>query len=208
VRDPNWLSYIVNHPERPVQFIIAGKAHPKDTEGKQILQQVFRLTHDRRFLGRFVFLENYDINLTRHLVQGTDLWLNMPRRPLEACGTSGQKAIINAGINLSVLDGWWAEAYDGSNGFAIGTGSEHSNWEHQDLLDMQSLRNVLEKQVIPMFYERDSQGIPRHWVTTAKNALRTLAWRFNARRMLMDYTRGFYLPAAGGLPSSLPMSMK
>jgi len=202
-RDINWLNYIVNHPSRPVQFVLSGKAHPQDAQGKQILQQIFHVTRDKRFLGKVVFLENYDINVARHLVQGVDLWLNVPRRPLEACGTSGQKVAINAGINLSVLDGWWAEAYDGHNGFAIGKGSEHSNWQHQDLLDIQFLHNILEKEVIPLFYERDSQGIPRRWLAIAKHALRTLAWRFNARRMLMDYTLGFYLPAANGPQSSL-----
>jgi len=206
LRDLNWLDHIVNHPERPVQFIIAGKAHPKDEPAKKILQQIFRLTRDRRFLGRVVFLENYDINVSRHLVQGVDLWLSTPRRPLEACGTSGQKVAINGGLNLSVLDGWWAEAYDGTNGFAIGLPSEHSNWERQDYLDTRSFHEVLENKVIPLFYDRGSDGIPHRWVAMQKRSLQTLVWRFNARRMLLDYTLGYYLPAVGGVTSSLPIN--
>jgi len=205
LRDLNWLDHVVNHPERPVQFVIAGKAHPKDEPAKKILQQVFRVTRDRRFLGRIVFLENYDINVSRHLVQGVDLWLSTPRRPLEACGTSGQKVAINGRLNLSVLDGWWAEAYDGSNGFAIGLASEHANWDRQDHLDTQSFHEVLENKVIPLFYDRGPDGIPHGWVAMQKRSLLTLAWRFNARRMLLDYTTGFYLPAAGGVTSSVAL---
>ncbi|MBW8038814.1 MAG: glycosyltransferase family 1 protein [Planctomycetes bacterium] len=201
--DLNWLEHIVNHPERPVQIVIAGKAHPKDTPAKQILQKVFQVARESRFLGKVVLLENYSINVSRHLVQGADLWLSLPRRPLEACGTSGQKAMINGALNMSVLDGWWAEAYNGRNGFAIGSGGEHADWERQDSLDAQSFRNVLEEKVIPLFYDRDGQGIPRGWLAMQKHALRTLAWKFNARRMLRDYTLGCYLPAVGGLASSL-----
>jgi starch phosphorylase len=205
LRDLGWLDHIINDPKRPVQIIIAGKAHPKDEPAKKILQQVFRLTRDRRFLGHIVFLENYDINVSRHLVQGVDLWLNIPRRPLEACGTSGQKVALNGGLNLSVLDGWWAEAYDGTNGFAIGYGSEHSNWERQDHVDTQSFHEVMENKVIPLFYERGTDGIPHGWVAMQKRSLRTLAWRYNARRMLLDYTMGYYLSAAGGVTTSLPV---
>jgi starch phosphorylase len=205
LHDLNWLDHVVNHPQQPVQFIIAGKAHPKDLPAKQMLQQVYAITRDRRFLGKVVFLEDYSINVSRHLVQGVDLWLNTPRRPLEACGTSGQKVAINGGLNISVLDGWWAEGYDGANGFAIGRGSEHSDWNHQDFMDARSFRDVLEKKAIPLFYDRDRQGIPRGWVAMEKHALRTLAWRFNASRMLLDYAISCYLPAAGGLTSLLPM---
>ena len=204
LRDLNWLDHIVNHPERPVQIVIAGKAHPRDEPAKRILQQVFRVTRDRRFLGRIVFLENYDINVSRHLVQGVDVWLNTPRRPLEACGTSGQKVAMNGGLNLSVPDGWWAEVYDGSNGFAIGFGSEHSNWDRQDHLDTQSFHDVLQNKVIPLFYDRGPDGIPHGWVAMQKHSLRTVGWRYNARRMLLDYVSGYYLPAAGGVTSSLP----
>jgi starch phosphorylase len=208
LRDLGWIDRIINDSERPVQIIIAGKAHPRDEPAKKILQQVFRVTRDRRFLGRIVFLENYDINVSRHLVQGVDLWLNIPRRPLEACGTSGQKVTLNGGLNLSVLDGWWAEAYDGMNGFAIGYGSEHSNWERQDHVDTQSFHDVMENKVIPLFYERGTDGIPHGWVAMQKRSLRTLAWRYNARRMLLDYTMGYYLPAVGGVTTSLPIGSR
>ncbi len=142
------------------------------------------------------------MNVVRHLIQGVDVWMNNPRRPLEACGTSGQKVILNGGLNLSVLDGWWAEAYDGRNGFAIGNGMEHKNWEHQDYTDQQSLYETLENEVVPLFYQRDDEGVPRQWVQREKHAIKTLAWRFSAQRMLIDYTLGCYLPAAGGLTSS------
>jgi starch phosphorylase len=186
-----------------MQIIVAGKAHPQDDRGKAIIQNVYRVTQDERFRGRIVFVENYDINVCRHLVQGVDLWINTPRRPLEACGTSGMKVAMNGGLNLSTLDGWWAEAYDGYNGFAVGHGSEHSNWDHQDHVDVTSLYDVLEFEVAPMFYDRDAEDIPRGWVARQKHALRTLTWRFSARRMLIDYTLGCYLPAAGGLTSSM-----
>jgi starch phosphorylase len=201
--DPARLDRLVNNPNRPVQFIFAGKAHPNDTEGKHIIQTVFRFTRDPRFVGKIVFIENYDINVCRHLVQGVDAWLNTPRRPLEACGTSGMKTAMNGGINISVLDGWWAQAYDGANGFAIGIGSEHANLDHQDHVDAQALYSVLENEVVPLFYGQDEDGIPHGWVALQKHALRTLTWRFSARRMVIDYTLGCYLPAAGGLTSSV-----
>lgn len=202
-RDPARLDRLVNDPQRKVQFIFAGKAHPQDERGKQVIQTVFRFTRDPRFIGKVVFLENYDINVARHMVQGVDAWLNMPRRPLEACGTSGQKVAVNGGLNISTLDGWWAQAYDGLNGFAIGQGSEHSNLDHQDHVDIQALYEVLEEQVVPLFYNRDQDGVPRGWIARQKHALRTLIWRFSARRMVIDYTLGCYLPAVGGLTSSL-----
>jgi starch phosphorylase len=202
-RDPARLDRLVNDPHRKVQFIYAGKAHPQDERGKHLIQTVFRFTRDPRFIGKVVFVENYDINVARHLVQGVDAWLNVPRRPLEASGTSGQKVAVNGGLNISTLDGWWAQAYDGFNGFAIGHGSEHSNLEHQDHVDIQALYNVLENEVVPLFYDRDQDGVPHGWIARQKHALRTLIWRFSARRMVVDYTLGCYLPAAGGLTSSL-----
>ncbi|MFW6107369.1 MAG: alpha-glucan family phosphorylase [bacterium] len=201
--DPDRLGALVNHPQRPVQVVYAGKAHPNDEEGKRVVQQVFRFTREERFAGKIVFIENHDINVSRHLAQGVDVWLNNPRRPLEACGTSGQKVILNGGLNLSTLDGWWAQAYDGANGFAIGEGTEHASPERQDDMDAQALFDVLEKQVVPTFYRRDAEGVPRAWVARQKEAIRTLAWRFCARRMVMDYTLNCYLPAAGADTSSL-----
>jgi starch phosphorylase len=202
-KDPARLDRLVNNRERPVQIIFAGKAHPQDIEAKHVIQMVYRFTRDPRFIGKIVFIENYDINVCRHLVQGVDAWINVPRRPLEACGTSGQKIAMNGGLNISILDGWWAQAYDGANGFAIGKGSEHSNLDHQDHIDAQALYSVLENEVVPLFYSRSEDGIPHGWVARQKHALRTLTWRFSARRMIIDYTLGCYLPAAGGLTSSV-----
>ena len=207
-RDPARLDRLVNNPQRKVQFIFAGKAHPQDETGKYLIQTVFRFTRDPRFIGKVVFLENYDINVARHLVQGVDAWLNTPRRPLEASGTSGQKVAVNGGLNISTLDGWWAQAYDGDNGFALGRGGEHSNLEYQDQVDVQALYSVLENEVVPLFYDRDAEGIPHGWVARQKHALRTLSWRFSARRMVVDYALGCYLPAAGGLTSSLRVDVR
>jgi starch phosphorylase len=207
-RDPARLDRLVNNPQRKVQFIFAGKAHPQDERGKYLIQTVFRFTRDPRFVGKVVFIENYDINVARHLVQGVDAWLNTPRRPLEASGTSGQKVAVNGGLSISTLDGWWAQAYDGDNGFAIGRGGEHSNLDCQDQVDIQALYSVLENEVVPLFYERDADGIPRGWIARQKHALRTLPWRFSARRMVVDYTLGCYLPAAGGLTSSLRVDVR
>ena len=146
-----------------------------------------------------VFLEDYDINLARHLVQGVDVWLNNPRRPLEASGTSGQKVVLNGGLNCSILDGWWAEAFDGSNGFAIGNGLTHADQGVQDQRDAHALIRVLREEVIPLYYDRDADGLPQGWIKRMKRAVRTLGWRFNADRMVMDYVRYCYVPAAGGL---------
>jgi starch phosphorylase len=202
--DVDRMLEILNDRERPVQFIFAGKAHPKDEPGKQLVQRIANLRHDERFTNNIVFLEDYDINVCRHLVQGVDVWLNNPRRPLEASGTSGQKAVLNGGLNLSVLDGWWAEAYDGANGFAIGTESQHTSDEITDRRDAESLYNTLEEQVIPTFYDRDVDGLPRKWIKMMRNSISTLAWRFSAHRMVMDYTRSCYVPAAGGLSCHMP----
>jgi starch phosphorylase len=202
------LARLVNDPIFAVQFVFAGKAHPRDDPGKQQLREVARLTRDPSFAGRIVFIEDYDIDVARHLVQGVDVWLNVPRRPLEASGTSGQKVVLNGGLNLSVLDGWWAEAYDGSNGFAIGRGETHVNTELQDARDAEALYNTLEHEVIPLFYERDFDGLPRAWIACMKRAIRTLGWRFNSNRMVMDYVRQCYLPAAGGLSCDMGVRAK
>jgi starch phosphorylase len=153
---------------------------------------------DSKFSDSFVFVEDYDIDVGRHLVQGVDVWLNNPRRPLEASGTSGQKVVLNGGLNLSVLDGWWAEAYDGLNGFAIGTGRTHLNTQVHDNRDAEDLHRTLHDEVIPLFYQRDRDGLPRGWIKRMKRTIRTLGWRFNADRMVMDYTLHGYVPAAGG----------
>ena len=196
--DMEKLASMVNDPNRPVQFVFAGKAHPMDEPGKRVLQQIAELTRDPKVGERFVFVENYDINVGRFFVQGVDVWLNNPRRPLEASGTSGQKVVLNGGLNLSVLDGWWAEAYDSLNGFAIGTGRTHSNMNVHDTRDGEDLYRALREQVIPLYYQRDRDGLPRGWIRRMKRTIRTLGWRFNANRMVMDYTQKCYIPAAGG----------
>jgi starch phosphorylase len=197
--DVDRLLELINKPERPFQIIFAGKAHPRDEPGKQLIQRIANTRHDPRFKNRIIFVEDYDINVCRHLIQGVDLWLNNPRRPLEASGTSGQKAVLNGGLNLSVLDGWWAEAYDGANGFAIGKGASHVSDEVTDRRDAEALYRVLEAEVLPTFYDRDVDGLPRQWIQMMMNSISTLAWRFSAHRMVMDYTTTAYVPAAGGL---------
>jgi starch phosphorylase len=197
------LAEMVNDPKRPVQFVFAGKAHPRDDPGKGVLQQVAQMMRRRPFADKFVFVEDYDIDVGRHFVQGVDVWLNNPRRPLEASGTSGQKVVLNGGLNLSVLDGWWAEAYDGLNGFAIGTGRTHSNMDVHDRRDSDDLYRVLRDEVIPLYYLRDRDGLPRGWIKRMKRTIRTLGWRFNANRMVMDYTLKCYVPAAGGTSSDM-----
>jgi len=197
------LASMVNDPQRPVQFVFAGKAHPRDEPGKRVLQQVAELMRNHQFADKLVFVEDYDMNVGRYFVQGVDVWLNNPRRPLEASGTSGQKVVLNGGLNLSVLDGWWAEAYDGLNGFAIGTGRTHSNPDVHDIRDGEDLYQVLRDEVIPLFYQRDRDGLPRGWIKRMKRTIRTLGWRFNADRMVMDYTLKCYVPAAGGTSSDM-----
>jgi starch phosphorylase len=197
------LASLVNNPKQPVQFVFAGKAHPLDDPGKRVLQQIAGLMRDSQFADNFVFVEDYDINVGRHLVQGVDVWLNNPRRPLEASGTSGQKVVLNGGLNLSVLDGWWAEAYDGLNGFAIGAGRTHASMDVHDTRDGDALYRVLRKEVIPLYYQRDVDGLPRGWIKRMKRTIRTLGWRFSANRMVMDYALKCYIPAAGGTSSDM-----
>lgn len=205
LRDRDQLAKLVNNPKWPVQLVFAGKAHPKDEEGKRVLQRIVELTRDDEFFGKIVFVEDYDINVGRHLVQGSDVWLNNPRRPLEASGTSGQKAVLNGCLNLSILDGWWAEAYDGSNGFAIGNGQTHSSLQVQDERDGYNLFETLQSHVVPMYYDRDQDGLSRPWIRRMKRGIRTLGWRFNADRMVMDYVSSAYVPTAGGTSCEMGM---
>jgi starch phosphorylase len=198
---PEHLVKLVEDAHQPIQIIFAGKAHPRDDQGKRIIKRISEYSSDPVYRRRIVFVENYDYNVGRHLVQGVDVWLNSPRRPLEACGTSGQKAAFNGGLNLSVLDGWWNEAYDGKNGFAIGHGGMHDDPNIQYQRDAEYLYATLEKEVIPLYYERDGSGIPHHWVKRMKMAFQSLGWRFNADRMVIDYVERFYLPAASATSS-------
>ena len=197
--DLDRIKSLMNDPHRPIQIVFAGKAHPKDQPGKDYIRAIANLRNDPELKARVVFVEDYDVNLCRHLVQGVDVWLNNPRRPLEASGTSGQKVVLNGGLNLSILDGWWAEAFDGKNGFAIGNGTHHVSDEVSDQRDAESLYQVLENEVAPMFYHRDIDGLPREWIRRMMHSINTLAWRFSSDRMVMDYAHHVYLPAAGGL---------
>jgi starch phosphorylase len=199
VQDAERLASLVNSTTKPIQLVFAGKAHPEDHFGKELIQNIARLARQERFAHRLVFVEDYDMNVARHLVQGVDMWLNNPRRPQEASGTSGEKVLLNGGLNCSVLDGWWAEAYDGLNGFSIGIGQTHSVPSVQDARDQAALLETLHNEVIPLYYDRDSSGLPRAWIARQKHAMRSLGWRFNADRMVMDYVQTSYLPAAGGL---------
>jgi len=202
--DPERLDRLVNNPERPVNLVFAGRSHPADGPGKAIIQRVGLFLEEPRFRNRIVFVENYNIHVGRNLYQGVDAWLNNPRRPLEACGTSGMKVIMNGGLHISILDGWWAEAYDGENGFAIGNGEIHADQEIQDKRDAEALFQLLENVIVPMYYDRDANGVPRRWLQRVKRSMRTLAWRFSADRMVMDYVRNCYLPAATAASCQMP----
>ncbi len=194
--DPDRLWKILSDPERPVQIIFSGKAHPRDNIGKDLVKRVYQFATEPRVAGKVVFIEDYDINVCRHLVQGVDLWLNTPSQGYEACGTSGMKVALNGGLNLSILDGWWSEGYDGTNGFAIG-GSRNENNDIRDAHDRQAIFKALEEEIIPLYYKQDAYGLPRDWVRRMKQAMCTLGWRFSADRMVKDYTMHCYKPAAG-----------
>src|SRR5207302_9383353 len=193
-RDPERLHQLLNNPEHPVQIIFAGKAHPADEPGKALIEQVYRFSRSDAFRGKVIFLENYDIDMARYLVSGTDLWLNNPIRPHEASGTSGQKAALNGQPNCSILDGWWAEGYNGKNGWAIGEEREYHNSNIQDEADSLSLYPLLEEEVVPTCYGRGSEGIPHRWVTIMKEAIGTCAPTFSMRRMVKEYTTRYYVP--------------
>jgi starch phosphorylase len=196
-KDIERLKAILNRNDRPVQIIFAGKAHPADDPGKLLIQQVYQLSQQPGFAGKILFLEEYDMYVARRLVQGVDVWLNTPRRPHEASGTSGQKASLNGAPNISILDGWWPEAYNGRNGWAIGEEREYANQDEQDWNDAQQLYHVLEHEVVPLFYERGQDGIPHGWLARSKEAIATIAPVFSTRRMVKEYTSRMYMPAAG-----------
>ena len=198
LRDPDRLRAILADPKRPVQVIFAGKAHPADEPGKAVLRNVCRVAEDSRYQGRIAFVEDYDMEVARHLVQGVDVWLNTPHPPLEASGTSGQKAALNGVPSLSVLDGWWCEAFDGSNGWAIGSDALEQTSGDRDGADADALYRLLESTVVPLYYTRDAAGVPVEWVRLMKRVISTIAPRFNARRLLKDYLEHMYLPAGLG----------
>ena len=191
--DPHRLLRLINDEQRPVQFIFAGKAHPQDQGAKLILQHLSQWKHDPLVRNRAVFLQDYDQEIARQLVQSVDVWMNVPRRPLEASGTSGEKVAVNGGLNLSVLDGWWHEGYDGTNGFAIGDIISREEITDVDEADAQSLYRTLEEEVVPAYYERDAHGIPRRWVQMMRRSIETLVPVFNSDRMVEEYARKIYL---------------
>ena len=191
------LKAILNRPDRKIQIVFAGKAHPRDDPGKRFIQEVYQLSMQSGLAGRILFLEEYDIAVGRALTRGVDVWLNNPRRPHEASGTSGQKASLNGVPNLSILDGWWPEAYNGKNGWVIGEEREYANYDEQDWLDAQSLYTKLENDLAPLFYEhRDAAGVPTRWIEACKESIVTVAPMFSTRRMLTDYMSDLYMPAA------------
>ena len=195
LRQPERLIRMLTDPERPVQIIFAGKAHPEDHPAKEIIKSVIHFASDPRIRGRLVFLENYDINVARYLLQGADVWLNTPRRPHEASGTSGMKATANGALNVSVLDGWWCEGYALDTGWAIGSGEVYGDPEEQDAIECEALFNLLEQEIVPLFYERDKGGLPREWISMMKSSMRKLGSYFNTHRMVQEYVETCYLPA-------------
>ncbi len=191
-RDPDRLAKIINNPQQPVQIIIAGKAHPQDNEGKAFIKQIIHMSREPRFQNRIVFIENYDMRIARLLVSGCDVWLNTPRRPLEACGTSGMKALANGVLNMSVLDGWWDEGYAPEYGWAIGQGEVDDNHEFQDETEARAIYSLLEKHVAPLFYQRTNDGLPQTWCEMMRNSIRDLVPQFSSHRMVIDYYEKFY----------------
>jgi starch phosphorylase len=196
------LQSILQDHWRPVQILFAGKAHPADEPGRQFIHQVYNFCKDHGLGGQVAFLPDYDMHMAKYLVQGVDVWLNTPRPPMEASGTSGQKAAINGVPNLSVLDGWWQEGYDGANGWAIPASTHITDWHAQDLHDADQLYRILEQDLVPLYYLRDRDGIPRGWVQIVKDTIRTVAPRFCTGRMVKEYVQFMYAPAAGWKISS------
>lgn len=193
-RDPKRLSRILNNPKRPVQIVFAGKAHPNDIGGQEFAQKIFRFAKNPEFHSNVAIIENYDMRIGRLMTSGCDVWLNNPIRPMEASGTSGMKPPLHGGLNCSILDGWWPEAYNKRNGWAIGDGRELKTQAAQDRYDADALYDVLEKQIVPLFYKRDRTGIPREWVKMMANSLKTVANQFSSHRMVGEYVRDYYLP--------------
>jgi starch phosphorylase len=189
------LADIVNSKERPVQFLFAGKAHPKDDEGKRFIQEIVQIAKEDRFRRKIVFIENYDLNVARYLVEGCDIWLNNPRRPLEASGTSGMKIIANGGLNFSILDGWWDEGFDPEVGWKIGNGEEYTDPDYQDELEARQFYNTLESQIVPLFYKKGEDKLPRGWISMVKNSMKKLGPYFNTHRMVREYFEKYYASA-------------
>jgi len=196
LKDPQRLVKLLSNSDRPIQIVFAGKAHPRDTEGKEIIRQIIHFASEYDVQRRIVFLEDYDINVARMLVRGVDVWLNNPRRPREASGTSGMKVTMNGALNMSTLDGWWCEGYRPDGGWAIGVEQNYSDPDYQDMVESQAIYNLLENEVIPLFYTRSADNLPRAWIHRVKNSIKWIAPRFNTHRMVAEYTQRFYNPAA------------
>jgi starch phosphorylase len=195
LRDAERLINILGDKSRPVQIIFAGKAHPMDTPGKELIRQIIHFERQPEVRRRMVFIEDYDMVVARYLVQGVDVWLNTPRRPFEASGTSGMKASVNGALNLSVLDGWWVEAYNANTGWAIGRGEDYGDEAYQDEVESNALYDLLEKELVPLFYNRGADGLPRGWISKMKTSMREICPVFNTNRMVRQYTEEYYLPA-------------
>jgi glycogen phosphorylase len=191
------LAAIVNNKDRPVQFVFAGKAHPRDHGGKELIAEIQHMARRPELRRRVVFIEDYDMNVARHLVAGVDIWLNNPRRPLEASGTSGMKVCVNGGLNLSILDGWWVEGYAHDNGWAIGAGEEYTDLHYQDDVESRAIYDLLEQEIVSLFYNRTSDGLPRGWVKAMKRSIATCCPVFNTNRMVQEYTERCYWPSYG-----------
>ena len=199
--DAERIARLLTDPNRPVQIIMAGKAHPRDDGGKELIRKIVQFAKTEEVRNRIVFLEDYDMNVARYLVQGVDVWLNTPRRPMEASGTSGMKVLANGGLNLSIPDGWWAEgATHGQVGWSIGRGEDYSDPDYQDRIEASMLYDLLEKEVIPLFYDRNTEGVPRAWIARVKNSMRELVPVFNTHRMVAEYATKFYFPRHAALP--------
>jgi starch phosphorylase len=190
------LKQLLLRQEQPVQFLISGKSHPRDNAGKELIREIIHFASDPEVRQRIVFLEDYDMAVARYIVQGVDVWLNTPRRPNEASGTSGMKVVANGGLNLSILDGWWSEAYDPYVGWAIGNGEEYEDHGYQDRVECDALYNLLENDIIPLFYNRGAGGLPRAWIAKMKASMKKLCPLYNANRVVAAYTKNFYIPAA------------
>jgi starch phosphorylase len=193
--DPDRLTRLLTDPQRPVQLLFAGKAHPRDDGGKELIRQIVQFSRRDEVRSRIVFLEDYDLSVARYLVQGVDVWLNTPRRPMEASGTSGMKVLANGGMNVSIPDGWWAEGYRPNTGWSIGRGEEYSDPNYQDRIEAMALYDILEKEVVPLFYDRSIEGLPRAWIARIKSSMRILCPTFNTNRMVSEYAERFYFPA-------------
>lgn len=188
------LTQILNDEKRPVQLVFAGKAHPADKDGQDLIKYINEISQMPQFKGKIFILENYNIGIARYLISGVDVWLNNPRRPMEASGTSGEKASANGVVNFSILDGWWAEAYDGTNGWAIGTHASYSSYEEQDKADSNSMYHILENKIIPAYYNQDKNGVSKEWMTYMKNSIKTTAGEYSTSRMVTDYVNNLYMP--------------